>query len=127
MKLLTHNMLSSRGLKGVKVGFPLKIKATDVKVREVEFNPAFLVRLLPKLDWTAVCAAAASLDRLGELTPEDVAKENYAEDQDFLKRAHHVLLEVEVINGELVCPETGRSFPISDGIPNMLLNEDEVS
>ena len=29
MKLLTHNMLSSKGIKGVKVGFPLKI---EVKV-----------------------------------------------------------------------------------------------
>ena len=44
----------------------------------------------------------------------------------FLKKAHHVLLEIEVINGDLVCPETGRKFPVSDGIPNMLLNEDEV-
>ena len=25
-----------------------------------------------------------------------------------------------------VCPETGRKFPVADGIPNMLLNEDEV-
>ena len=37
-----------------------------------------------------------------------------------------MLLEIEVINGDLVCPETGRKFPVSDGIPNMLLNEDEV-
>ena len=29
MKLLTHNMLSSRGLRGVKVGFPLKIKVSS--------------------------------------------------------------------------------------------------
>ena len=35
-------------------------------------------------------------------------------------------LQVEVQEGSLVCPETGRRFPISDGIPNMLLNEDEV-
>jgi len=26
----------------------------------------------------------------------------------------------------LICPESGRKFPISKGIPNMLLNEDEV-
>ena len=31
-----------------------------------------------------------------------------------------------MINGELVCPETKRKFPVSDGIPNMLANEDEV-
>ncbi len=131
MKLLTHNMLSSKGLKGVKVGFPLRIVARDVKVREVDFNPDFVARLLPKLDWAEVCRAAESLDQLGDLRPDDLERMGgqeggYQHDQDFLKRAHHVLLEVEVINGELVCPETGRSFPIADGIPNMLLNEDEV-
>ena len=40
---------------------------------------------------------------------------------------HAILTQVEVMEGELVCPETGRKFPIQNGIPNMLLNEDEVS
>ena len=57
--------------------------------------------------------------------PSDLA-ENYENDQDFLKKVHHVLMEIDIINGDLVCPETGRKFPVSDGIPNMLLNEDEV-
>jgi hypothetical protein len=26
----------------------------------------------------------------------------------------------------LTCPETGRKFPVTKGIPNMLLHEDEV-
>jgi multifunctional methyltransferase subunit TRM112 len=34
--------------------------------------------------------------------------------------------QVEVIDGELVCPESGRKFSINKGIPNMLLNEDEL-
>ena len=34
--------------------------------------------------------------------------------------------QVEVVEGELECPESGRKFPISEGIPNMLLREDEV-
>ena len=29
MKLITHNMLSSQGMKGVKVGYPLKIEVSD--------------------------------------------------------------------------------------------------
>jgi multifunctional methyltransferase subunit TRM112 len=33
---------------------------------------------------------------------------------------------VEVVEGALVCPDTQRRFPITDGIPNMLLNDDEV-
>ncbi len=49
------------------------------------------------------------------------------EDDEFLKTMHRVLMEYEVEEGELICPETGRKFPISKGIPNMLLQENEVS
>lgn len=52
--------------------------------------------------------------------------ENYATDNEFLQKLHHVLMEIDIIEGNLECPETGRLFPISEGIPNMLLNEDEV-
>nr|CAD7570404.1 unnamed protein product [Timema californicum] len=93
MKLLTHNMLTSKCIKGVSVGYPLKIEAKDVQVSEIDFNPEFLVRIIPKLDWSAFYKAAES---------------------------------VEVIDGELICPESGRKFPINEGIPNMLLNEDEL-
>lgn len=53
--------------------------------------------------------------------PEDVAV-----NEEFLQKLHHVLMEVEVIEGALECPETGRIFPIQNGIPNMLLAENEV-
>ena len=62
MKLVTHNMLSSKGLKGVRHGFPLTIKATDVRVSDVDFNPEFVARIIPKLDWRAVCQAASDLN-----------------------------------------------------------------
>lgn len=47
-------------------------------------------------------------------------------DMETLQKLHHILLEVDVVEGTLECPETGRIFPINNGIPNMLLNEDEV-
>lgn len=34
--------------------------------------------------------------------------------------------QVEVMEGTLQCPESGRLFPISRGIPNMLLNDEET-
>lgn len=43
-----------------------------------------------------------------------------------LKELHHILFEVHVMDGDLVCPESGRIFLIKEGIPNMLLHEDEV-
>ncbi len=51
--------------------------------------------------------------------------EELLQDENLLKTLHHVLLEVEVMEGDLECPETGRKFPIKNGIPNMLINEDE--
>ncbi|NWS50793.1 TR112 protein, partial [Probosciger aterrimus] len=33
---------------------------------------------------------------------------------------------VEVLEGFLQCPDSGRQFPISRGIPNMLLSEEEA-
>jgi len=123
MKLLTHNMLTSH-VKGVTKGYPLVIKATEVKVNEVEFNPQFVSRMIPKLEWSALVKAAGELDQLQDL-PTDLIPD-YEKNEEFLKKVHRVLLEVEVIEGCLQCPESGREFPISRGVPNMLLNEDEV-
>lgn len=39
---------------------------------------------------------------------------------------HHALLELEVMSGKLVCAHCGREYVIEQGIPNMLLREDEV-
>lgn len=54
------------------------------------------------------------------------AEKDQSESEEFLKQVHHALLELEVTTGDLVCPETGRKFPIKNGIPNMLCNEDEI-
>ncbi|GAQ90207.1 hypothetical protein KFL_006130040 [Klebsormidium nitens] len=122
MRLLTHNMLACN-IKGVTKGYPLKIEATKTEEKETDFNAGFLRHIYPKLDWKALREAAASLG-LEEL-PEQV-EPSQLEDEDFLRRFHHVLLEIHLEEGALVCPETGRRFPVSKGIPNMLLNEDEV-
>ncbi|XP_011170417.1 multifunctional methyltransferase subunit TRM112-like protein isoform X2 [Solenopsis invicta] len=124
MKLLTHNMLTSRAMKGVTDGYPLKIVARDIRVSEVDFNPEYIARIIPKLDWAVLWKAAESIGHVGELP--QILIEDFETNEDFLKKAHHVLLEIEVINGDLLCPESGRKFPINDGIPNMLLNEDEI-
>ncbi|CAH1982410.1 unnamed protein product [Acanthoscelides obtectus] len=79
--------------------------------------------MIPKIDWTVLHGAAESIGQTD--LPKEVV-DNYENNEEFLKKVHHVLLEVDVIDGELICPETGRKFPINNGIPNMLLNEDEV-
>ncbi|XP_051945112.1 multifunctional methyltransferase subunit TRM112-like protein [Xyrauchen texanus] len=122
MKLITHNMLTSH-VKGVTKGYPLIIKATEIKVNEVDFNPEFVTRMIPKLEWGALVQAAEGLGHSQDLPSTLTA--NFENDEEFLRKVHKILLEVEVIEGCLQCPESGREFPISKGVPNMLLNEDE--
>uniref|UniRef100_A0A3P9MKH1 Multifunctional methyltransferase subunit TRM112-like protein n=1 Tax=Oryzias latipes TaxID=8090 RepID=A0A3P9MKH1_ORYLA len=123
MKLLTHNMLTSH-VKGVTKGYPLLIKATEVKVTQLDFNPQFVSRMIPKLEWGALVQAAEDLGYRQDLPGELIA--DYEQNEDFLKKVHRVLLEVEVMEGCLKCPESGREFPITKGIPNMLLNDDDA-
>ncbi|GAB5029555.1 trm112-like protein at1g22270-like [Nannochloropsis oceanica] len=123
MRLITHNMLKSN-IKGVVNGFPLRIEADKVEVKETEFNAEFVQNLLPKIEWGALREASKALG-MDEL-PEKVEEGNKT-DESFLEIVHKLLLDVHVLEGALVCPETGRRFPINEGIPNMLLHEDEVA
>uniref|UniRef100_H2YV57 Multifunctional methyltransferase subunit TRM112-like protein n=1 Tax=Ciona savignyi TaxID=51511 RepID=H2YV57_CIOSA len=123
MRLITHNMLTSH-VKGVKNGYPLLITAKDVKEQEVDFNPDFVSKMITRIEWPALTKAMEMVGKT-DLLPTEVPKD-YETDNDFLKKAHHALMEIEIISGCLSCPETGREFPITNGIPNMLLNEDEV-
>ena len=47
-------------------------------------------------------------------------------DESTLKSLHFILFNLHVLEGSLICPDTGRKFPIKDGIPNMILHEDEI-
>ncbi|XP_012945326.1 multifunctional methyltransferase subunit TRM112 homolog A [Aplysia californica] len=124
MKLLTHNMLTSNIIKGVSNGFPLGIVANKVEVKDVDFNQSFVLKTLSKVDWNALRQAATQVGH-GDGLPEELG-EDLKENDDVLKKIHNAMLQVEVVEGELVCPETGRKFPISNGIPNMLLLEHEL-
>ncbi|XP_054784798.1 multifunctional methyltransferase subunit TRM112 homolog A-like [Prosopis cineraria] len=122
MRLLTHNMLSSN-IKGVTNGFPLRIEAEKVVEKTVEMNADFLKTMFEKIQWKAFVDASRAMDYT-EL-PEEV-NPSMLESDEFLSRFHHALLELHLEEGALVCPETGRRFPVNKGIPNMLLHEDEV-
>lgn len=81
--------------------------------------------LLKKIQLQALQSAAANLS-IPDLDGITEVTEEMGADESFLRRIHHVLFEIHVIDGFLICPESGRRFPIKDGIPNMLLHEDEV-
>ncbi|XP_058054616.1 multifunctional methyltransferase subunit TRM112-like protein [Anopheles bellator] len=122
MKLLTYNFLTSKCIRGVKVGYPLKLNIVEKKIVNADFSSEFITRMLPRLDWSAVCGAATNVGTdLPTTMPTEIQN-----DGELLQKLHHVLLCVDVVEGTLECPETGRIFPINNGVPNMLLNEDEV-
>jgi multifunctional methyltransferase subunit TRM112 len=54
-------MLTSNILKGVTQGFPLKIKASKVENVPVDYNRDFIARILPRIEYDALKAAAADV------------------------------------------------------------------
>lgn len=42
------------------------------------------------------------------------------EDAAFIEALHHVLMDMHVVEGVLVCPESGRRFPIKEGVPDLM-------
>ncbi len=116
MRLLTHNHLKCSA-KDVAHGFPLNIEIEDMEIVESEFNVEFIVSILPQLSWEAILVAckATGIDGFpSEYKPE------LLNDQEFLQAVHNLLLDVHINKGFLVCPESGRKFPIENGIPNMM-------
>ena len=53
-------------------------------------------------------------------------EENMLDDENVLQQLHLLLLRRQVTEGSLCCPNCSRVYEIKSGIPNMLLNEDEV-
>ncbi|KQK15230.1 multifunctional methyltransferase subunit TRM112 homolog A [Brachypodium distachyon] len=131
MRLLTHNFLASN-MKGVSTGYPLGLEVVKSTIKEVELNADFLRGILPKLDWRALAAATSAAGYPDLLPAEQPSEaeffaEGAAEFEDSpIRRLHRALLEIHIDEGTLVCPESGRTFPIQKGVPNMILHEDEV-
>ncbi|GAB2295978.1 hypothetical protein Dimus_030124 [Dionaea muscipula] len=123
MRMLTHNMLSSN-IKGVANGFPLRIEAEKVVEKKVEMNADFLRNIFPKIEWKALVDASKTMGYTD--LPEAAADSSMLNSDEFLQSFHHALLELHLEEGALICPETGRRFPVTKGIPNMLLHEDEI-
>jgi multifunctional methyltransferase subunit TRM112 len=122
MKLLTHNMLMCAVKNCTTNKFPLKIQANSIQKQTSEFNIEFMKHMLKKIDWSALVSACNDISV--SIPPE--IPTNPEEDLNFLQNLHNILLDISIQEGNLICNNCGRNYPIRDGIPNMLLNEDEV-
>ena len=140
MRLLTHNVMRNNAAAASKSTSPPRITAaTKIRVdeptssscnddddendnagrREVEFAK----HILPILDWDELVRAARALG-LHSLPP--LVTPELAADDGFLRALYHVVMNVHLVDGMLTCSITGREFPVSDGIVNMMLEEEEV-
>jgi multifunctional methyltransferase subunit TRM112 len=115
-------------------GFPLIIEPERLLVEDSVVDTELILRLVPKLEYSAIRQAVQqlahkceeqgiALPELPDHLPHDVLVDKNA---TFITHLHRVLFDIHVQEGYLVCPSTGRKFPIKDGIPNMILHEDEV-
>ncbi|KAI8060719.1 hypothetical protein BC940DRAFT_246128 [Gongronella butleri] len=123
MRLITHNMLQCHAKNCNTNNFPLRFENVEVEQIEADFNPEFLVNMLPKLDWPALASTAVQLGIAN--VPQEVPADA-AENEEFLKALHNLLLETHVQQGQMVCNNCQHIYRIKDGIPNMLLAEHEI-
>ena len=120
MRLLTHNMLVSNA-KGVSEaeGYPLTLEVTEHRREETEFDAPATRKTMETVKYDALRGAARAVSiELPEVYDGD--------DEEVLRKVHEALCDVHVVEGCLVCPKSGRRFPINNGIPNLLLHEDEL-
>lgn len=122
MRLLTHNSLKNPA-KGVQKGYPLHLEVSAYEVIESDYNADFIKGVLPGLDWNGLCVGAQAVGFEGL---PNVWEPSLLADDDFLQAMHRLLLDIHIKEGFLVCPESGKKFPIQGGIPNMMLPETEV-
>jgi len=100
----------------VTSGYPLKIIPEKVEVLDSPCNREFIAELLSSINWAAFRSAAIELGI--DTLPETLTAE-CAEDAAFIDAVHHILMDVHVIEGRLMCPESGQVFVVSNGIANM--------
>lgn len=64
MKLITHNILTSKVLKNVVTGYPLKLTATKTEIKDTDYQPDFINRMLKRVDYKALFEAAQTVSQL---------------------------------------------------------------
>jgi multifunctional methyltransferase subunit TRM112 len=94
-----------------------------------------LTSLIPKIDYSTLLFGIQQISDKFEdnsdiqgFTIPDLPESIESEDlqDDLLKKLHTVLFDIHVVEGDLICPDTGRRFNIKKGIPNMILHADEI-
>lgn len=108
-------------------GYPLRIECNEKEIIPSEYSEDLVRNVIRKIDFDALKSACKDLlvgeaiQSLKHWNPEMIESNS-----EMLKELYHILFDTHVQDGNLICPTTGRKFPVKDGIPNMLLHEYEV-
>ena len=129
-------MLSTTVLcrRSTEKGYPLDIEVAELQVEESAVDKQFLLKLLPKINYPALTGAVTQISHHCEPPLPAIPEELDVNDDDRLRNLddatvsslHKVLFDVYLVEGFLICPGTGRRFPVKQRIPNMILHEDEI-
>lgn len=134
MRLLVHNLLECK-IKGCKPSssYPLTLRSIEIKRNPTNYNPDFIKNLLTKIDYKAFLTSVEQIFKrtgscenfkdLGQI-PDSLPEEPFSD--EFLKTLHCYLLEIDIVNGEMVCENCKHTYTIVDSIPNMLLKKEEL-
>ncbi|RNF18887.1 multifunctional methyltransferase subunit TRM112 [Trypanosoma conorhini] len=124
MRLLTHNFLCCLECQS----FPLQLRDVEAEVQPCEFDSAFIRLMLARMDYGFIVEAFNAVKEqqqhlLGSARrpPETLEDVDLSEQSEDLKAIHHIVQEVAVRQGRLVCPQCQREYPIRDFIPDMVL------
>lgn len=100
-------------------------------MEESPFDSDLVRRMLPKVNYAALRSACSNIKEACyaqsvqlPVLPDELPYESI--DDGLISDLFRVLFDIHIISGSLVCPDTGREFPIKEGIPNMILHEDEL-
>ncbi|AOA60666.1 Methylation of tRNA, rRNA protein an d transcirption factor [Komagataella phaffii CBS 7435] len=123
MKFLTTNFVrcAIKSCDGAVNSFPLKYSEIELVQEEQDFQPEFILGILPRLDWPAILKVAADLGNtsLPSQLPEiDI---NDPSNEILLKDLHTLLIETQLVQGKMICENCNHVYHIKDSIPNFLL------
>ncbi|KAG0688831.1 hypothetical protein C6P40_000436 [Pichia californica] len=120
MKFLTTNFVKCavKSCDGSEGSFPLKYENCQLQLEEQDFNPEFIVSMLERLDWNAIIQVASDLGNnlLPSQKPEDIDGNS-----EMLKDLHSLLIETQIIDGEMVCRNCKHVYYIKNSIASFLL------
>ena len=93
-----------------------------MSLEESDPNFDFMRHILPTIDWEGLLIAATAVGLEGFPAAYSESLDN---DEEFLMALHRLLIDVRIQKATLICPESGRTFPVENGIPDMRIPESE--